>query len=173
MSREKIIVKQGDITDEATDAIVNAANTELILGGGVAGAIGRKGGPQIQKECSRIGPIPLGEAAVTTGGMLRAKYVIHAASMGLGGPLTTEKTLRDSVRNSLLRAKEKGMNSVAFPAIGTGVAGFPVEDCAKIMLGEISRFLREEKSSLETVRIVLFDRESLDTFRQAWEKLRD
>jgi O-acetyl-ADP-ribose deacetylase len=171
MNPGKIVIKQGDITDEAVDAVVNAANTELVLGAGVAGAIRRKGGGEIQKECGWIGPIPLGEAAVTTGGLLKAKYIIHAASMGLGGPLTTAGTLRDSVRNSLLRAQEMGMTSLAFPAIGTGVAGFPVEECARIMLGEIARFLRDEESSVQEVRLVLFDEQTTEVFRKAWEKM--
>lgn len=171
MGRDRIVIKQGDITEEGTDAIVNAANTELLLGSGVAGAIRRAGGAAIQEECNRIGPVPLGEAAVTTGGKLQAKYVIHAASMGLGGPLTTEKSLRDSVRNSLLRADERELKCVSFPAIGTGVAGFPVERCARIMLEEIDRFVREGKSSIEKVHLVLFDRASFETFRKAWEKM--
>ena len=171
MSREQIVIRQGDITEETTDAVVNAANTELVLGSGVAGAIRRKGGPAIQDECDRIGAIGLGEAAVTTGGDLKVRYVIHAASMGLGGPLTTETSLRDSVRNSLVRATEKGLKSLAFPAIGTGVAGFPTGRCAEIMLAEIDRFLHEETTSIQTVHVVLFDDATTETFRKAWEKL--
>ena len=171
MAREHIVIKQGDITRETTGAIVNAANTDLQLGAGVAGAIRRAGGPEIQKECDRIGTIPLGEAAITTGGNLKARYVIHAASMGLGGPLTTETSLRDSVKNSLLRAHEKGLKSIAFPAIGTGVAGFPVDRCAEILLGEIDRFLRETDTSIETVHLILFDAATTDAFRKTWEQL--
>jgi O-acetyl-ADP-ribose deacetylase (regulator of RNase III) len=173
VARPRIVIRQGDITDETTDAVVNAANTELILGAGVAGAIRRKGGGAVQAECSKIGPIPLGEAAVTTGGNLSARYVIHAASMGLGGPLTTESSLRDSVHNSLMRAVEKGLKSVAFPAIGTGVAGFPAEQCARIMLGEIDRFLRQEASPLEEVHIVLYDRPTLEVFQREFERMSD
>ena len=171
MGREQIVIKQGDITQESTDAIVNAANTELMLGAGVAGAIRRAGGPEIQEECNRIGPIPLGEAAITTGGKLKAKYVVHAASMGMGGPLTTERSLRDSVRNSLLRAHEKGLKSIAFPAIGTGVAGFPTDRCAEIMIGEIDRFLREQSTPIEKVHLVLFDERTTDVFTEAWKEL--
>ncbi len=168
--RERIVVAQGDITEETTDAIVNAANTELMLGAGVAGAIRRKGGPRVQQECSKIGPIALGEAAVTTGGNLRAKHVIHAASMGLGGPLTTAESLGASVRNSLRRAEERGLKSISFPAIGTGVAGFPVDECARIMIREISAHLRAG-SALETVRIVLFDPETFETFRRELDRI--
>ena len=131
--RSKIVITQGDITECGADAIVNAANNDLMLGAGVAGAIRKKGGPEIQKECDRIGPIPLGEAALTTGGRLKAKFVIHAASMQLGGT-TTEPNLRASTRNSLKRAAERGLESIALPAIGTGIAGFPLQRCAEVML---------------------------------------
>src|SRR5438132_10464902 len=97
---ERIVIQQGDLTEMATDAIVNAANNDLILGAGVAGAIRRKGGEAIQRECDEIGSIPLGFAAITSGGKLKAKYVIHAASMGLG-TLTTADTLRTSTAHSL------------------------------------------------------------------------
>jgi len=116
--KDRIRIVQGDLTEEDADAIVNAANNDLELGGGVAGAIRRKGGPAIQEACHRIGPIPLGEAAITAGGNLKARWVIHAASMRLG-EATTEPNLRLSTRHSLLRAKEKGLKSIAFPAIGT------------------------------------------------------
>ncbi len=160
--RSKVGISQGDITDSATEAIVNAANNDLMLGAGVAGAIRRKGGPQIQRECDAIGPIPLGEAAITTAGKLKARYVIHAASMQLGG-LTTEHNLRASTRNSLRRAEEKGIASIAFPAIGTGVAGFPLERCATVMLEEVRDHLRG-KSSIRKVEFVLFDRPAYEVF---------
>lgn len=162
---ERIRVVQGDVTEQVVDAIVNAANTELELGAGVAGAIRRKGGPEIQEECRRIGPIPLGEAAVTGAGRLAARYVIHAASMG-PGVLTTEASLRDSVRNSLRRCAERGIRSVAFPAIGTGVAGFPMDRCAAIMVEEVRRYLAASTLP-ETVTFVLFDAAAAETFRQA------
>src|SRR5262249_37067005 len=122
--RKQVHLRQGDLTEADTDAIVNAANNDLQLGGGVAGAIRRKGGPSIQDECDRIGTILLGEAAITGGGRLKARHVIHAASMALGHP-TTEDNLRASTSNSLLRASENGLKSIAFPAVGTGIAGFP------------------------------------------------
>src|SRR5713101_7168844 len=108
--RAKVTIRQGDLTSEKVDAIVNAANSDLILGGGVAGAIRTRGGPTIQKECERIGPIPIGEAVITGGGNLPARHVIHAASMELGG-LTGERGLRECTRNSLLRAKENRLES--------------------------------------------------------------
>jgi O-acetyl-ADP-ribose deacetylase (regulator of RNase III) len=152
------------------DAIVNAANNDLQLGGGVAGAIRRKGGPAIQQECNQIGPIEIGGAAITTGGNLKAKYVIHAASMRLGGA-TTAESLRGSTRNSLARAKEKGVRSVAFPAVGTGIAGFPMKDCAAIMLEEVVGHLKGA-TSVEQVRFVLFDQAALKAFGQVWQSIK-
>ena len=108
-----------------TDAIVNAANNDLQLGGGVAGAIRRKGGPKIQNECNEVGPVPVGGAAITSGGSLKARFVIHAASMHLGG-LTTAHSLRSSTAHSLRIAAQKGLKTIAFPAVGTGIAGFPM-----------------------------------------------
>lgn len=162
----KIILEQGDLTEAEVDAIVNAANNDLQLGGGVAGAIRRKGGPVIQQECDRIGTIAIGEAAITGGGNLKARFVIHAASMGLGG-LTTAESLRDSTRNALLRARENGLETIAFPAVGTGVAGFSLRACAEIMLGECVQHWQSE-TSLRQVRFVLYDRSALATFQQVW-----
>src|ERR1700739_4622919 len=119
---DKIVLLQGDLTEMDTDAIVNAANNDLQLGGGVAGAIRRGGGPQIQKECDEIGPVPVGGAAITSGGNLKARYVIHAASMQLGGR-TTAQSLRSSTAHALRIASQKEVKTIAFPAIGTGIAG--------------------------------------------------
>jgi O-acetyl-ADP-ribose deacetylase len=165
--RDKVTLRQGDLTEASTDAIVNAANNDLQLGGGVAGAIRRKGGPTIQEECDRIGPLPLGEAAITNAGQLRAKYVIHAASMRLGGR-TTEENLSASTRNSLLRAKEKGLRSIAFPAVGTGIAGFALDRCAEVMLSEVAAHLRGQ-TPVERVEFVLFDDAALQVFRRVLE----
>ncbi len=169
--RDIVRLRQGDITESRVDAIVNAANNDLQLGAGVAGAIRRKGGPTIQAECDRIGRIPLGEAALTGGGKLAARYVIHAASMSLGGR-TTEENLRASTENSLRRAEEKHLESIAFPAIGTGVAGFPVARCAEVMLTVIRDHLLGP-TSLKRVEIVLFDREALDAFERVLAKMNE
>lgn len=169
--RSKISIIQGDITESAAGAIVNAANNDLMLGAGVAGAIRKKGGPEIQKECDAIGPIPLGEAAITTGGKLKASYVIHAASMQLGGR-TTEENLRASTRNSLRRAEEKGIESIAFPAIGTGIAGFPVDRCAEVML-EVARDHLRGKTAIRRVEFVLFDRSAYEVFTRTLAKMPD
>ena len=168
---DKIIIKQGDLTEMDTDAIVNAANNDLILGGGVAGAIRRKGGDEIQRECNEIGSIPVGYAAITTGGKLKARFVIHAASMQLGGR-TTEESLRSSTAHCLRIAKDRGLKAIAFPAVGTGIAGFPLEECAKIMLREAGEHLRGE-TSLETVYFVLFDDAAREIFQRTWKKLQN
>src|ERR1700686_313947 len=120
---EKIVLLQGDLTEMDVDAIVNAANNDLQLGGGVAGAIRRKGGDAIQRECDAIGSIPIGGAAITGGGNLKACHVIHAASMQLGGPATAQ-ALRSATAHSLRIASENKLTSIAFPAVGTGIAGF-------------------------------------------------
>ncbi len=163
----KVELMRGDLTEMATDAIVNAANNDLQLGGGVAGAIRRKGGDTIQKECNDIGAIPIGGAAITSGGNLKARHVIHAASMELGGP-TTASALRTSTAHSLRIADEKGLKTIAFPAVGTGIAGFPMDDCAEIMLREVAEHLKRG-SSLEKVYFVLFDASALKTFQKAWQ----
>jgi len=167
---ERILIQQGDITEMDTDAIVNAANNDLILGAGVAGAIHRKGGDSIQEECNEIGSIPVGYAAITGGGNLKARYVIHAASMGLGDVPTTAKSLRTSMAHSLRLAAERKLKSIAFPAVGTGVSGFPMDECAEIMLAEAVQHLRGE-TSLETIYFVLFDARARDTFQRTWDKL--
>src|SRR5262245_39288348 len=169
--KTKITLRQGDITDADSDAVVNAANTQLQLGAGVAGAIRRKGGPTVQQECDGLGPVSLGEAAITGGGQLKARYVIHAASMHLGG-LTSEESLRDATVNSLKRAVETHLTSVAFPAIGTGIAGFPLTRCAQVMLEEVKQHLKSS-TTLEHVLFVLFDSPALHAFQQTLAAMPD
>jgi O-acetyl-ADP-ribose deacetylase (regulator of RNase III) len=168
-ARAKIQFLKGDITEMPVDAVVNAANNDLVLGTGVAGAIRAKGGPWVEEECYRIGTIPLGEAAVTTGGSLKAVYVIHAASMRLGGRTTAEH-LRLATHNALMRAEERGIKSIAFPAIGTGVAGFPIEDCARVMITQVLDHLKS-RSSLEKIYFVLYDETALKTFEDVYQQL--
>lgn len=168
--KDKIVIKQGDITDIEVDAIVNAANTRLLLGSGVAGAIRRKGGDSIQKECDKIGSIPLGEAVVTGAGKLKAKFVIHAAGMHLGGSVS-EEPLREATKNSLLRADEKGVKTVALPAIGTGVGGFPLNRCAQVMIDIVVEYLKNEKTGIEKVYFVLFDMETYKVFNDYLRKV--
>ncbi|GAC1633585.1 MAG: hypothetical protein NVS9B14_08560 [Candidatus Acidiferrum sp.] len=168
--RDRIVIQQGDLTEMAVDAIVNAASNDLLLGAGVAGAIARKGGESIQKECKAIGSIPIGFAAVTGAGKLKAKHVIHAASMGLGGVRTTAKTLQTSTAHSLRIAAEHGLKTIAFPAVGTGVSGFPMDQCAQIMLREAASHLQKE-TPVQAVHFVLFDEASRKVFQGAWEKI--
>jgi O-acetyl-ADP-ribose deacetylase (regulator of RNase III) len=167
--RSKIEIRQGDLTEMDTDAIVNAANNDLKLGGGVAGAIRRKGGPQIQAECDEIGAIPIGGAAITSGGKLKARHVIHAASMQLGGR-TSAQSLKSSTAHALRIADQKGLKSIAFPAVGTGIAGFPLRECAEIMLRESGKHL-EKSTSLEKVYFVLFDQDAQQVFEQVFSEL--
>ncbi|MHC1585811.1 MAG: macro domain-containing protein [Candidatus Syntropharchaeia archaeon] len=164
-----ITLKKGDITDLSTDAIVNAANTALKLGGGVAGAIKRKGGPEIQKECDRIGGCPVGGAVITTGGNLKAKYVIHAVGPRYGEGNEDEK-LRNATNNSLRIAEEKNLESIAFPAISTGIFGFPMERCAEIMLSATVSHLRGG-TGLKEVIFCLYDDKGLQIFRDNLKKI--
>jgi O-acetyl-ADP-ribose deacetylase (regulator of RNase III) len=167
---ERIVIQQGDLTEMDTDAIVNAANNDLVLGAGVAGAIRRRGGEEIQRECDAIGSIPVGYAAITTGGKLKARFVIHAASMGFGGAPTTAKSLKTSTAHSLRIAAERELTTIAFPAVGTGIAGFPLKECAEIMVREAAQHLRGE-TSIETVYFVLFDEAAEGIFKRVWNKI--
>jgi len=163
---KKLVLIQGDLTEQAVDGIVNAANAQLQLGGGVAGAIRVKGGPAIQEECNRIGPIRVGEAVVTGGGKLRCPYVIHAAGPVYGEGHEDDK-LRNATFNSLERATEKGMKSIAFPAISTGIFGFPKDRCAQIMLKTIADYLESRQTSLENVTLCLWSQDDLVLFERS------
>ncbi|MFQ5449821.1 MAG: macro domain-containing protein [Nitrospinaceae bacterium] len=160
---------QGDITESATQAIVNAANSNLILGGGVAGAIRRKGGPVIQQECNAHGPCPVGEAAVTSGGALKAKFVIHAVGPRWGEG-DEENKLRDAALNSLKRAEEKEIESITFPAISTGIFGFPLELAARILLQTVKEYLLGT-TKIKRVVFALFDRKSMAVFQKMLQSL--
>lgn len=150
----RIVLREGDITQAEVDAIVNAANSALVLGAGVAGAIRAKGGPTIQEECDRIGPIAVGDAAITGAGDLPARFVIHAATMPPGG-VATEESVRSAMRRSLELACENQCRSIAVPAIGAGIAGFPLQRCAEILLEEARSHLASGEG-LEEIRFVLF-----------------
>jgi len=149
----RITLLEGDITVQEVDAIVNAANSDLVLGAGVAGAIARRGGPSIQAECDAHGPVPVGGAAVTGAGDLPARFVIHAASMPPGGR-ASEQSVRASLRASLALAAEMGCRGVAVPAIGAGIAGFPLQRSAELLLEEARAHLSGE-TSIEEIRFVL------------------
>ena len=166
---KKIVLIQGDITDSETDAIVNTANNHLWMGSGVAGAIKAKGGVEIEKEAKAKGPIPIGEAVATSAGKLKVKYVIHAVVMGQD-LRTDEKYIRAATWNSLKRAEELKLSSIAFPALGTGVGGFPMDKCAKVTINAAVSFLIEGKSVKE-VHFVLFRKQDFDIFNSALEKV--
>ena len=160
---------QGDITDLDTDAIVNAANTVLQLGGGVAGAIRRKGGPKIQEECNKIGGTYVGGAVITTGGNLKAKHVIHAVGPRHGEEHEDEK-LKDAALNSLILADKNNLKSIAFPAISTGIFGFPKDRCATIMLSITIAYL-EGPTKLEKVVYCLYDQNTFKIFKRTLQSL--
>ncbi len=163
----KIEVSQGDITRLELDALVNAANNQLWMGGGVAGALKRVGGREIEAEAVEKGPIPIGEAVVTGAGKLRAKYVIHAAVMGQELRTDTDK-IRQATRNSLIRGDELGIKSVAFPALGTGVGGFPLNECARTMIKEVRQY-SAGGTRLEKVVFVLYDEPAYRVFKEELE----
>ncbi len=160
---------QGDITDQTTDAIVNAANTALQMGGGVAGAIRRRGGPEIQEECNSIGGTYVGGAVITTGGKLAAKYVIHAVGPRQGDEHADSK-LKDATLNSLKLADKNRLKSIAFPAISTGIYGFPKDRCATIMLSTTIAYL-EGPTKLEKVVFCLYDNKTLEIFEHTLQSL--
>jgi O-acetyl-ADP-ribose deacetylase (regulator of RNase III) len=157
-----IEVVRGDITDQSTDVIVNAANNHLWMGGGVAGAIRRRGGPDVEKAAIDLGPINVGESVITGAGELLAKHVIHAAVMGQDLH-TNETMIRNATLSSLRLAESKGFHSISYPALGTGVGGFSMFHCAKIMITESVGFLLEAKH-LNLIRFVLFDARSAGIF---------
>lgn len=162
INRTILEITTGDITERDEDAIVNPANTDLVLGGGVAGAIRRKGGPAIQAECDRKGPVHVGEAVITSGGLLKASFVIHAVGPRWGDGDEDAK-LREAVYRSLRVADQNGLRSVALPAISTGTFGFPMRRAAEIVLDAIVRYVAIE-TTLKKVVIVLHDEEASRTF---------
>ena len=164
----KIEVYQGDITQLELDALVNAANNRLWMGGGVAGALKRVGGKAIEDEAVKKGPIPVGEAVVTGAGKLKARYIIHAAVMGQDLKTDAEK-IRQATRNSLLRGDELGIKSLVFPALGTGVGGFPLDECARIMISEVRQYSAGE-TGLNRVVFALFDQPACQVFKQELDK---
>jgi O-acetyl-ADP-ribose deacetylase (regulator of RNase III) len=167
-----IELEQGDITRQTTDAIVNAANTTLLGGGGVDGAIHRAGGRAILEECRRLGGCPTGDARITTGGRLAARFVIHTV-----GPVYRDgrhgepALLASAYRRSLEVAVEHGLRSVAFPSISTGAYGFPIGEAATVALGTVSDFLEAQPRRLDVVRFVLFTAPDLAVYTEALGRL--
>jgi O-acetyl-ADP-ribose deacetylase len=161
----ELVVVEGDITALEVDAVANAANNELWMGAGVAGAIKRAGGAEIEQEAVALGPIELGEAVATGAGRLKARHVIHGAVMGQD--LRTDADLVErTTRRCLALADELGSRSLALPAFGTGVGGFPLDECARIMVGEARTF---EPTNLERVIFAVYGAEAESAFRAALE----
>jgi O-acetyl-ADP-ribose deacetylase (regulator of RNase III) len=167
-----IKIVKGDITEMDVDALVNAANSHLQHGGGVAGAIVRKGGAVIQQESNRIGFVPVGSCAITTGGKLKAGYVIHAVGPRWGEG-DEEKKLRDAVKNSLKLASDKSFISLSMPAISAGIFGFPKERCAFIIVHEVFSFLASQTTSLQEITFCLMDEDIIGFFTENIEKLKE
>jgi O-acetyl-ADP-ribose deacetylase (regulator of RNase III) len=155
MNNTTLELVEGDITDLDVEAIVNAANENLILGGGVAGTIKRRGGPSVQEECRRIGSTPVGTAVITGAGKMKFKHVIHAVGPKMGEG-DEDRKLSAAVRSSLALADRHGLKSVAIPAISTGNYGYPVERCARILLTEVHRYL-QGGTKLQRVIVCLYD----------------
>jgi len=173
IGKTKIRIIQGDITEQNTDAIVNAANSSLMGGGGVDGAIHRKGGPRILEECKKIREttwpdgLPTGKAVVTTGGNLKARYVIHTVGpVWRGGKHWESELLAEAYKNSLKLAVSKGLKTIAFPSISTGAYGYPMEKASKIALKTVKEFL-EKENNLDEVLLVLFSKPDLETYEKA------
>jgi O-acetyl-ADP-ribose deacetylase len=167
---KRITVYRGDITQLEVDAIVNAANTGLLGGGGVDGVIHRAGGPAIMEECRAIGGCPTGEAVITTGGKLNARYVIHAVGpVWQGGDHKEEELLASAYRNSLKRAVENNIKSLAFPNISTGIYGFPKPRAAEIAIRTVNEFL-DQHDFVQQVIFCCFDLENYDLYRKLTER---
>jgi len=171
INKTKLVLKVGDLTEEDTDAIVNAANPSLLGGGGVDGAIHRKGGPKILEECKKIGYCEPGQAVITSGGNLKAKYVIHTVGpIYLDGKHKEPEILKNAYTNSLKLAEEQGIKSIAFPSISTGAYGYPAKEASKIALEAIISYLKTE-TTLEVVKIVLFKVELFEIYKHSLNSL--
>ena len=172
----RLVLVQGDITQQEVEAIVNAANPQLTPGGGVSGAIHRAGGPEVTQAAAEIrrrrGRLPTGEAVITPGGELPARWVIHTVGpVWHGGKRGEPELLAKAYRSCLELAKERGIKSIAFPSISTGVYGYPVEEAAPIALSTIRDFLEGDPGPVEEVRLVLFSSADFEAYRRAWEEL--
>jgi O-acetyl-ADP-ribose deacetylase (regulator of RNase III) len=170
---KKLRLEKGNLVLLDVEAVVNAANKNLILGGGVAGAIRQFGGPSIQKECDKIGPISVGEAAITGAGHLKAEYVIHAVGP-VYGEGNEDAKLANATLNSLRIAKEKKIKSIAFPAISTGIFRFPLKRCSEIMIKVAIDFLKNEENEYpKEIIYCLYGQEAFSVFQATLEELAD
>jgi O-acetyl-ADP-ribose deacetylase (regulator of RNase III) len=175
INKTKLTIVQGDITEQATDAIVNAANPSLMGGGGVDGAIHRAGGPAILEECKKIvarqGRLPTGKAVITTGGNLKARYVIHTVGpIWHDGSRSESELLKSAYYECLKLATENKLADIAFPSISTGAYGYPVDEAARIALSTVFSFLKEQATSLKDVVFVLFDSRTYQSYCSALQE---
>lgn len=176
ISGRKLILKKGDITAEEVEAIVNSANPDLTPGGGVSGAIHRRGGPRVTEEAARIrrerGRLKTGEAVITTGGDLPAAWVIHTVGpVWHGGTKGEPELLARAYRSCLELAAERGIRTIAFPSISTGVYGYPIDQAAEVALRTVKGFLEGDPGPVEEVRFVLFSEADLAAYRAAWDRI--
>jgi O-acetyl-ADP-ribose deacetylase (regulator of RNase III) len=176
INQTTLTIIQGDITKQATDAIVNAANSSLMGGGGVDGAIHRAGGPAILEECKKIvarqGRLPAGKAVITTGGNLKAPYVIHTVGpIWHGGKGNEAELLRSAYHECLKLATENKLAGISFPSISTGAYGYPVDEAARVALNTVFSFLKEQATSLKDVVFVLFDSRSYQSYCSALQEV--
>lgn len=167
-----ILLREGDITEANVDAIVNAANEQLVLGAGVAGAIRERGGPSIQQECDALGPIKVGEAVMTGGGKLTARHVIHAVGPRMGDG-DEEAKLAAATRSVLRIATDNALTSLAVPALSTGIFGVPKDVCARAMLGAMVDSLQQVKTPLRQIEFCLFGADTLALFTEEMGRLRE
>ena len=176
INKTKLSIIQGDITNQSTDAIVNAANPSLMGGGGVDGAIHRAGGPAILEECKQIvakqGRLPTGKAVITTGGNLKAKYVIHTVGpIWHGGSRNEAELLKSAYHECLKVAAENKLASISFPSISTGIYGYPVAEAAGIAINTVVSFLKEQATSIKEVVFVLFDPQTYESYCSALQEI--
>jgi len=177
IGKAKVSLIKGDITDQETDAIVNAANPSLMGGGGVDGAIHRRGGPKILEECKKIratewpNGLPTGKAVITSGGNLKVRYVIHTVGpIWRGGRKQEPEMLANAYRNSLRLAVSKCLKTISFPSISTGAYGYPIEKASRIALSTVKEFL-EKEDKLDEIIFVLFSQHDLETYKEAARKV--
>ena len=176
IKQTKVLITRGDITKQDTNAIVNAANTSLMGGGGVDGAIHRAGGTAILEECKKIvakqGRLPTGKAVITTGGNLQAKHVIHTVGpIWHGGAGNEAELLKSAYYECLKLATENKLTSISFPSISTGAYGYPVDEAARIAISTVALFLQEQATSLKEVVFVLFDSRTYESYLSAFQEV--
>lgn len=172
INEHRLELAKADITESETDAIVNAANSKLVMGGGVAGAILKKGGDEIQQDCYKKAPVNVGEAAITTGGKLKAKYVIHTVGPRMGEG-NEDRKLQNATLNALKLADKNNVKSIAFPAVSAGIFGFPIERCANIMLDTAVDYLKNRQTGIDKVIFCLFSDSDFRIFQKTLEQKKE